>query len=348
MSKPTWIDQTLNAAIRRQFTSEQLADVASLLSRLGIQQAGICLPDWQRYRPELSGVQHYLKLCGMIDLAVPELEWLEQAGIEQVVVGANAVSPDFTVKLEAVMLEAVRRGLEVTLLLEGLAKLDLPEMLEVVSRISSYPLAGVIYGDKEGNGDSLTTFEQITALKNSLHCPIGIQASNGYGLATANTLAAMKAGVRQVVTAVAGVGGFAPWEEALMVAKQLAKIDIEIPPDLANGCQRVVVALRLTIPEDKAVIGPAIFSHESGLHVDGVNKDPWLYEPYAPELVGLSRRLIIGKHSGTTALKTKFAAWGIRLEEVESKKLLASVRALSVRKKSAISDEELQRLYLSS
>ncbi|HWR44805.1 homocitrate synthase/isopropylmalate synthase family protein [Sporomusa sp.] len=349
MSKLTWIDQTLNAAVRRQFTSDQLAEVASLLSRLGIGQAGICMVDWQRYRPDLSGAQQYLELCGMLDISVCELEWVEQAGIKHVVVSASvACQADFTVKLEAVIAEAGRRGLQVTLLLEDFASLAVPELLAVVPKISSYPVAAVIYGDKAGTGHSFTTFDQITALNNSLNCPVGIQAGNAYGLATGNTLAAMKAGVRLVVTAVAGIDGFAPWEEALMVAKQLAGMDVEIPPNLAAGCQQVLSALRLTIPENKAIIGPAIFSHESGLHVDGVNKDPWLYEPFAPELVGLSRQLIIGKHSGTTALKTKFAAWGIRLEDAETRRLLANVRALAVRQKTAISDDELRRLYLSS
>ena len=104
----------------------------------------------------------------------------------------------------------------------------------------------------------------------------------------------------------------------------------------------------MNVAENKAIIGAAIFAHESGLHVDGVNKDPWIYEPFAPELVGLKRHFIIGKHSGTAALRTKFATWGIRLEEAETRVLLTHVRALAVRKRAAITDAELQRLYLST
>lgn len=348
MSKPIWIDQTLNAAVNSYLTSAQLEHIARLLSGLGMQAAGIYMPVWQQYCPDLSAVRQQLELWGIIDISAYDLKWLEQAGIKRVImVARNICSDECRANLGAAISKASRLDLDVALLLEGLANLDQRGLAAVITEINSYSIKTVFYGDENGSGNYLTIFDQITLLKNNLHCPIGIRAGNAYGLATANTLAAMKAGARQVMTAVAGVGGFAPWEEALMAAKQFAGQDIVIPPALAGNCQQVLAALQLTVSANKAIIGPAIFAHESGLHVDGVNKDPWLYEPFAPELVGLSRQLIIGKHSGTTALKTKFASWGIQLEDVESKRLLASVRALSVRNKSAVSDDELQRLYLS-
>ena len=348
MSKPTWIDQTLSAAVKSHFTSDQLTGLAGLLSGLGMQTAGIYMPDWRQYCPDLSGVRQHLTLWGMVDIGACDFEELQQAGIKQVIMVAhNICATGCFANLEAVMAKAGRLGIEVVLLLEGLENLGEYDLLAVISKINTYLLKGVFYGDETGRGNFRTIFNQISLLKNNLNCPIGIRAGNAYGLATANTLAAMKAGVWQVVTAVAGVGGFAPWEEALMAAKQFTGENIEIPLALAGQCQQVLATLQLTISADKAIIGPAIFAHESGLHVDGVTKDPWLYEPFAPELVGLSRQLIIGKHSGTTALKTKFATWGIKLEDVDSKRLLASVRALSVRNKSALSDDELQRLYLS-
>jgi homocitrate synthase NifV len=348
MSKPTWIDQTLNEAVRLQYTGGQLDELAGMLSALGIEQAALCLNDWHRYYPDLSHLQKKLDLCGVMNLASCELALAEQAGVRQVrVVYCVSSQAEFNVKLNTVMSEADRRGLQISLRLEGLASLSGSELAAIVSVISGYPLSSVIYGDQAGSGNPFTTFEQINALKKSLNCLIGIQAGNAYGLATANTLAAMKAGVTQIATSIAGVGALAPWEEALMAAKQLAGIAVEIPMNLADGCRQVLAAMNMSVPQTKAIIGSAIFAHESGLHVDGVNKDPGLYEPFAPELVGLSRQFIIGKHSGTAALRTKFAAWGIRLEENESKALLTNVRALAVRKKAAITDDELQRLYLS-
>ncbi|SMD08109.1 homocitrate synthase/isopropylmalate synthase family protein [Sporomusa malonica] len=348
MSRPNWIDHTLNEAVRLQYTGGQLAELVGLLSALGIEQAAIGLDEWHRYYPDLADTQKHLELCGILELSGSELGLAEQAGIKQVVlVCRTANQAEFSVKLEAAMVEAGRRGLRASLLLEDLAGIRASELGSVASIINGYPITTVIYGDRTGKGNPFTIFEQITVLKKSLNCPVGIQAGNAYGLATANTLAALKAGVSQINTSIAGAGGFAPWEEALMAAKQLAGSAVEIPLDLAAGCRQVLTALNLSVAESKAIIGPAIFAHESGLHVDGVNKDPWIYEPFAPEMVGLRRQFIIGKHSGTAALRTKFATWGIRLEEAETRALLTHVRALAVRKRAAITDDELQRLYLS-
>lgn len=348
MNKITWLDQTLSIAVSRQFAAEKLADFAGVLAALGLQQAVIRLADWQGHQQGLVKVLNQFRLYGLLDLTGCELLLAKQAGITHVVLACNVANrEEFGAGLKAVMLEAGLRGLAVSLLLAGLDSLADDELADLIIIIKQYPIAAVIYQDKDGKANPFTLFDQITLLKNGLGCPIGVSASNAYGLATANTLAALKAGATQVASAVGGLGGCAPWEETLMVVRQFLGINTILPPQLAIGCQQVLSILGLAVPADKAIFGPAIFAHESGLHVDGVTKAPEIYEPFAPELVGLSRQLIIGKHSGTAALKTKFAAWGICLEEEESKQLLSCVRALAVRKKTAICDDELRRLYLS-
>lgn len=345
MNKLMWLDQTLNIAVRQQYTAQKLVDFAGILASLGIQQAVIHLAEWQCDRPELAEVQNKITLYGLLDFAGCKLSLAEQAGITQMILVCDAKQLDFGVRLKEVMEEASARGLAVTLLLEGLEGLTATELSGIIANLKQYPVVGVIYQQRKGNLFAL--FDQITLLKSSLACPIGISASNAYGLATANTLAALKAGATQVLAAVGGIDGYTPWEEVLIAARQFLGINTKLPGKLAIGCWQIFSMLNLTVPADKAVIGPAIFAHESGLHVDGVTKAPELYEPFAPELVGLCRQLIVGKHSGTAALRTKFAAWGIKLEEEESKHLLAGVRALAVRKKTALSDDELRSLYLS-
>ena len=348
VKKIMWLDQTLNIAIRQQFAAQKLVEFAGVLTALGIQQAVIHLDEWQCDRPELTEVQTQIKLYGVLNLLGCELLLAEQAGVKQVVLVCDATNQvEFTTRLGQVMKEACLRGLAVSLLVEGIDVLTAEALSGFIASIKKYPIAAVVYQDRTGKGNPFALFDQITLLKNSLACPIGISAGNAYGLATANTLAALKAGAAQVVESVGGIGGYAPWEEVLLAARQLLGINAKLPPKLAIGCGQIFSMLGLTVPVNKAIIGSAIFAHESGLHVDGITKAPQLYEPFAPELVGLSRKLIVGKHSGTAALRTKFAAWGICLEEDESKHLLAGVRALAVRKKTAISDDELRRLYLS-
>lgn len=348
MNMPIWLDQTLNMAISRQFAAEKLEELAGVLAELGLQQAVIELTEWQGSRPELSAVQKKLTIYGLLELAGCNLHLAEQAGIKQVILACPVIEQaGLDAVLRRVLPEANALGLQVSLLVEVAGGLTESVLSDVITSSKLYSFAGVIYWDRTGAGNPFAVFEQISMLKNRLSCPVGIAADNAYGLATANTLAALKAGVEQVITGIGGIGGFAPWEEVLMAARQFGGLDTELPVELAGKCRQVFSRLNLPLAADKAIIGPAIFAHESGMHVDGVSKVPEIYEPFAPELVGLTRLLVVGKHSGTAAIKKKFAAWGIGLGDEESSRLLAGVRALAVHKKMAVSDSELRRLYLS-
>ncbi len=348
MKMPIWLDQTLDMAIRQEFAAEKLGELAGVLAALGLRQSVLRLNEWQRNCPELTVVGQQLSLYGLLDLARCNLQLAEQAGIRQVLLLCSAAQQaELGASLREILREADKRGLQISLLVEESSSLTATVLSDIITSNKKYPVATVFYWDKAGKGNPFTIFEQISILKSHLACPVGIAADNTYKMATANSLAALKAGAEQVITAIGGIGGHAPWEEIVMVARQIGGIHTELPPELAGKCRQVFSMLSLPLAADKAIIGPAIFAHESGLHVDGVSKSPEIYEPFAPELVGLTRQVIVGKHSGTAALKTKFAAWGIGLEEEESNRLLSAVRALAVRKKAAISDNELRRLYLS-
>lgn len=349
MSKLVWYDQTLNTAIRRQCSDNKLEQIACMLSGLGIKQADIWLDDWQQYCPDLTGVQKHLALRAITSLAQPELELAQQLGMKEVVLACNLAQQDgINLQLESVICEADRRCLRSSIQLEGVSALSTPELAIIAAQVNEYHIASIIYDDRMAKGDPLSTFEQLACLIRKVKCPVEVCLGNAYGLATANSLAAVKAGITHIATSVAGIGGYAPWEEVVLTVKQLLGFDCELSQHLASICRQVAAVMELNVPESKAVIGEAVFAHESGIHVAGVTEAPELYEPFSPELVGLKRRLIIGKHSGSTAIKTKFSDWGIQLAEVECQNLLGRVRTFAVQKKGGISDDELRQLYRSS
>jgi len=92
-------------------------------------------------------------------------------------------------------------------------------------------------------------------------------------------------------------------------------------------------------------VGSNMFAHESGIHADGALKDPRTYEVFRPEEVGLERQIVIGKHSGTSAIKAKFEEYGIVLSQEEAEDLLARVRAAAVELKRPLFDKELVYIY---
>lgn len=165
------------------------------------------------------------------------------------------------------------------------------------------------------------------------------------GLASAQALAAVRAGVKRVSASAGGVGGMAPMEEVMMAAKYLLKYDVPRENTLAADFQRIFSLLGIRLPCKKALIGPDVFAHESGIHVDGIVKDPATYEVIPPEEVGQQRKLVIGKHSGAASLQIRFSQWGIRLSREEASRLLESVRGLVQEQKGPLSDRQLTELF---
>ena len=99
------------------------------------------------------------------------------------------------------------------------------------------------------------------------------------------------------------------------------------------------------MPEWKAIVGEKVFSHESGIHADGVLKYPGNYEGYDPAEVGLSRHMVIGKHSGRHGLQDRLRELNIDLDPCETDAFLARVRNIAQGKKRPLSDNDLVRLY---
>ena len=150
--------------------------------------------------------------------------------------------------------------------------------------------------------------------------PISVHCHNDLGLATANTLAAVQAGARQVEVTINGLGeraGNASLEEVVMALRtrptQFPELASRVATDQITTASRLVSHLTgFAIQPNKAVVGANAFAHESGIHQDGVIKNPLTYEIMTPQSVGLSgSQLTIGKLSGRKGLQKKLRDLGI-------------------------------------
>jgi homocitrate synthase NifV len=92
-------------------------------------------------------------------------------------------------------------------------------------------------------------------------------------------------------------------------------------------------------------VGTNVFAHESGIHADGVIKNPLNYETFAPEDVGLERQIVIGKHSGSRTIYRKFQEFGIELQQEDADEILRMVRKTAVELKRALFSKELMYIY---
>ena len=206
------------------------------------------------------------------------------------------------------------------------------------------------YCDTLGILDPFRTYERV---KNLIDCVPGldieIHTHDDLGMATANALAAVKAGVKSVNTTVCGLGeraGNAPLEVVVMALRYqegiILPIDTSRFRELAEYVSR---AANRVIPPWKPIIGNKVFAHESGIHVDGIIKNPANYEVLDPEEVGQTRQLMIGKHSGSSGLIYKLGLLGIQISLAEAKQLLPHIRKMATSLKRALQDNEILHIY---
>lgn len=183
----------------------------------------------------------------------------------------------------------------------------------------------------------------IHRVKLSAHC------HDDLGLAVANSISAIEAGVQQVEGTVNGIGeraGNASIEEiAVALAIRRDYYQAESGLDLSQTVRTSRLVSKLTgmvVPANKAVVGANAFAHESGIHQDGVLKNVLTYEIIRPEMIGLSSNsLVLGKHSGRHAFRGKCAELGLHLSDEEFNQLFQDFKSLTEKKKEVTDDDIL-------
>ncbi|MCB0107044.1 MAG: 2-isopropylmalate synthase, partial [Caldilineaceae bacterium] len=179
----------------------------------------------------------------------------------------------------------------------------------------------------------------------SLHC------HNDLGLATANTLAGIKAGARQIEVTINGIGeraGNTSLEETVMALhtrKPVYGLDTNVvTTELHRASDMVSRYTGIVIQPNKAIVGANAFAHEAGIHQDGMLKHKRTYEIMDASTIGLHQsKLVLGKHSGRHALQRKLEEMGYHLERDELQEIFKRFKELADKKKT-VSDADLEAL----
>jgi len=179
----------------------------------------------------------------------------------------------------------------------------------------------------------------------STHC------HNDLGLATANTLAGIMAGARQVEVTINGIGeraGNTSLEEVVMALKTreaVYKLETNIDAaQITRASKMVSNYTGMVVQPNKAIVGANAFAHEAGIHQDGMLKDTRTYEIMTPEMVGLHQsKLVLGKHSGRHALRTRFEELGYELDEDQFQQAFVRFKEVAEKKKT-ITDADLETI----
>ncbi|MBR7050593.1 MAG: 2-isopropylmalate synthase [Methanobrevibacter sp.] len=189
---------------------------------------------------------------------------------------------------------------------------------------------------------SLDLFSKL----NDFSVPIACHCHNDFGLAVANTLAALKGGASEIHTTINGIGeraGNTSFEECVVsINRLLPQFSTNVKIDQIYDISKLVArSTGVYIQPNKAIVGENAFAHESGIHSDGVIKNSATYEAITPELVGRKRKFIIGKHMGTHGLDNRLKELGLNVDDIQLKQICDDIKELADKGKT-VTDVDLQ------
>lgn len=194
--------------------------------------------------------------------------------------------------------------------------------------------------------------DTIKIIKENINIKVDICPENSSYIATSIALEALEGDADLVTLTFTGKGTprrFAALEEVILAAKVIKGYKVEgktwLLSELFNFYKRITKENVSTI---KSVLGEDIFKYESGIHVDGINKNPATYEPYDPKEVGQERKMVLGKHSGSKSIINKLMEMNLDYKEVDIELLLKKIRNKSIQNRGEVMDEDLVNILNSN
>ncbi|ANJ66232.1 homocitrate synthase [Halothiobacillus diazotrophicus] len=243
-------------------------------------------------------------------------------------------------------------GMEVAVGGEDSSRASLDFILQVMEAAQKAGARRFRFADTLGILDPFTVSEIMPRLRAATDLEIEMHAHDDLGLATANSIAALRFGATHVNTTVNGLGeraGNAPLEEVVMCLHHLYGYQTGVDVRHFNAIsQMVALASSRPVPPGKSIVGAAIFSHEAGIHVDGIMKDPLNYQGFDPHELGREHLLVLGKHSGTKAVIRAYAELGTIIDEEQAQQILRRVRHYVQQYKVSPRTEDLHTFLLES
>lgn len=346
------------------FANEEKIRIAKLLDEIGVHQieAGI---------PAMGGDERdVIEKIAHLGLRASVLAWNRanladiktsiDTGVDAVAISLATSDIHIETKLRkdrAWVIKSIREavafakshGVYVSVNAEDASRTELAFLIEYARAAKAEGADRLRFCDTIGVMEPFRTYNVVKALRDITGIEVEMHTHNDFGMAVANAIAGIHAGATWVNTTVAGLGeraGNAALEEVVMALKYIEEMELDVDTTrFREIAEYVMNAAGRQIPAWKSVIGTNMFAHESGIHADGVIKNPKTYEVFAPGEVGLERQIVIGKHSGSRSLEMKFHEYGIELSKEEATELLPRVRQMAVELKRALFDKELVYIY---
>lgn len=250
-------------------------------------------------------------------------------------------------KIKETVSYAVERDCIVSVGAEDASRADTQFLIELFKTAKKCGAERVRYADTVSTLTPFQAHEIIQKIYDEIQIDIDFHGHNDFGMATANALSAFKGGAKYLSCTINGLGeraGNTALEEIVMALKYIEKsatdFDIKKLPELSLLVEE---ASGRRVSEGKPIVGKEIFSHESGIHVDGLLKEPSTYEFFSPEDIGRKSRLVLGKFSGTSMIMHTYSQMGISITKQKAYQILNRMRKHFQRQKNL--DETLLKSF---
>ena len=346
------------------FTADEKVAIARALARAGVAEIEAGTPAMGR--EEIAAIRAIVEA----DLPLTTIAWCRMrredvdaalaTGVSMVNLSVPVSDIQLAAKLRggrATALDMITRvvgyarekGLAVAVGGEDASRADADFLVEVIAATKAAGARRFRVADTLSVLDPFSTYALVAALRQTTDLEIEIHAHDDLGLATANTLAAVRAGATHASVTVIGLGeraGNAPLEEVAVALKQLyGRESGAVLTELGSVAAVVAAAAARAVPVNKAIVGDHVFTHESGIHVDGLLKDRRTYQALDPTLLGRSHHFVIGKHSGLSAITASLADLQLPATPQELRAVLARVREHAIAHKGPVATETLTAIW---
>jgi homocitrate synthase NifV len=346
------------------FANREKVRIAKFLDELGVQQIEAGVPvmggDEKEAIQAICRAGLKASIMGWNRPVIKDIQESIACGVDSVAISISTSDIHIKHKLRTTrewvleqMVKAVeyakKEGMYISVNAEDASRSDMDFLLQFTRAGKEAGADRLRYCDTVGIMEPFAIYDRISEIRKAVDIDVEMHTHNDFGMATANALAGVRAGATHVGVTVLGLGeraGNAALEEVVMALKHLYGIDLNFKTEMfVEVAEYVSRASGRELPAWKAIVGSNMFAHESGIHADGALKNPKTYEPFSPEEVGLERQIVIGKHSGTASLKSKFAEFGKILTDHQAQELMPKIRSYTVSMKRPLFDKELVYIY---
>jgi 2-isopropylmalate synthase len=342
------------------FTKEQKRTIARQLDKLGVDIIEAGTPITSKEEKEVvqlicdDGLS--AKICGLARVLPKDIDACIDCGVDMIhiFVPSSEIQREHTTKMseEEVKEQAYKmtsyvkeHGFVCMFSAMDATRTRLDYLIDVYKTAEAAGADILNVPDTVGISEPFAMYELVGEVYRAVKVPISIHCHNDFGLAVANSLAAVKAGASQVQVSVNGIGeraGNADLVETVMSLNSIYGLKTNIKTEYLFEMAKLIERLTgIQIPITKPVVGENAFSHESGIHTHGVIVRSDTFEPgiMTPEMVGHRRRIVLGKHTGRHSIEKKLSEIGMFASKEELDEILGRVKELGASGKRVTDDD---------